>query len=59
MISVCTLEVAFSRLGTMFGTVEDYGEMFQDGIFQTRNESLSSTNQIGNPVAYKLVRVCS
>ncbi|KAG7597368.1 SANT/Myb domain [Arabidopsis suecica] len=41
----------------MFGNVEDYGEMFQDSIFQTRSGSLSSTNQIGNRVAYKLVRV--
>jgi len=43
----------------MFGNVKDYGETFQDSIFQTRNGSLSSTNQIGNPVTYKLVRVCS
>ncbi|AEE29593.1 TRF-like 3 [Arabidopsis thaliana] len=41
----------------MFGNVKDYGETFQDSIFQTRNGSLSSTNQIGNPVTYKLVRV--
>ncbi|CAN8292854.1 unnamed protein product [Cochlearia groenlandica] len=37
----------------MFGTVEDYGDMFQDSIVETRGASLSSTN----PVVYKLVRV--
>ncbi|KAL1224108.1 Telomere repeat-binding protein 4 [Cardamine amara subsp. amara] len=41
----------------MFGNVEDYGETFQDSVFQTRGGSLSSTNQVRNPVAYKLVRV--
>ncbi|CAH8381389.1 unnamed protein product [Eruca vesicaria subsp. sativa] len=41
----------------MFGSVEDYGEMFQDTVTQTRGASLSSENQIGNPVVYKLVRV--
>ncbi|ESQ35053.1 hypothetical protein EUTSA_v10007199mg [Eutrema salsugineum] len=40
----------------MFGTVEDYGEMFQDNVVQTRGASLSSANQIGDPVVYKLVR---
>ncbi|XP_023645840.1 uncharacterized protein LOC17897993 isoform X2 [Capsella rubella] len=41
----------------MFGTVEDYEEMFRDSIFQSRSGSLSSRNQTGNPVPYKLVRV--
>ncbi|CAA7056621.1 unnamed protein product [Microthlaspi erraticum] len=44
-------------MGPLFGSVEDYGEMFQDSIAQTRCASLSSTNQTGNPVVYKLVRV--
>ncbi|CAH2037159.1 unnamed protein product [Thlaspi arvense] len=44
-------------MGTMFGSVEDCGEMFQDTIVQTGGASLSSTTQIGNPVVYKLVRV--
>ncbi|KAL0694718.1 hypothetical protein Bca4012_061898 [Brassica carinata] len=44
-------------MGTMFGSVEDYGEMFQDTVAQTRDPSLSSENHIGNPVVYKLVRV--
>ncbi|XP_010476898.1 PREDICTED: uncharacterized protein LOC104756078 isoform X1 [Camelina sativa] len=42
----------------MFGTVEDYEEMLQHSAFlESRSRSLSSTNQTGNPVAYKLVRV--
>ncbi|CAN6879608.1 unnamed protein product [Brassica oleracea] len=44
-------------MGTMFGSVEDYGEMFQDTVAQTSGASLSSENQIENPVVYKLVRV--
>lgn len=46
-------------MGTMVGSVEDYGEMFQDAVDQTSGASLSSSNQIENPVVYKLVRVCS
>lgn len=46
-------------MGGMFGSVEDYGEMFQDAVAQTSGASLSSENQIENPVVYKLVRVCS
>lgn len=37
-------------MGPLFDSVEDYGEMFQNSIAQT--------NQTGNPVVYKLVRVC-
>ncbi|CAN7021213.1 unnamed protein product [Brassica rapa subsp. trilocularis] len=44
-------------MGTMVGSVEDYGEMFQDAVDQTSGASLSSSNQIENPVVYKLVRV--
>lgn len=44
-------------MGTMFGSVEDYGEMFRDTVSQTRDPSPSSENHIGNPVVYKLVRV--
>ncbi|VVA91655.1 unnamed protein product [Arabis nemorensis] len=44
-------------MGAMFGNVEDYGEMFQDISVETRGASLSTRNQIGNPVLYKLVRV--
>ncbi|KAJ4916036.1 TRF-like 3 [Raphanus sativus] len=44
-------------MGTMFGSVEDYGEMFRDTAAQTRDPSLSSENYIGTPVVYKLVRV--
>ncbi|XP_033131952.1 uncharacterized protein LOC103831770 isoform X4 [Brassica rapa] len=43
-------------MGTVVGTVEDCREMF-DVSAQTRITPFSSTNQIGNPVAYKLVRV--
>ncbi|CAN6935285.1 unnamed protein product [Brassica oleracea] len=43
-------------MGTVVGTVEDRREMF-DVSAQTRITPFSSTNQIGNPVAYKLVRV--
>ncbi|ESQ27923.1 hypothetical protein EUTSA_v10018282mg [Eutrema salsugineum] len=43
-------------MGTVVGTVEDCREMFE-GSAQTRITPFSSTNQIGNPVAYKLVRV--
>ncbi|KAJ0257235.1 TRF-like 3 [Hirschfeldia incana] len=44
-------------MGTMFGSVEDYGEMFRDTVAQTRDPSLSSENHAGDPVVYKLVRV--
>ncbi|KAH0877748.1 hypothetical protein HID58_065142, partial [Brassica napus] len=44
-------------LVTMFSAVFDYGEMFQDAVAQTSGASLSSENQIENPVVYKLVRV--
>ncbi|KAF2546807.1 hypothetical protein F2Q70_00020098 [Brassica cretica] len=44
-------------MGGMFGSVEDYGEMFQDAVAHTSGASLSSENQIENPVVYKLVRV--
>ncbi|XP_020865948.1 uncharacterized protein LOC9323508 isoform X3 [Arabidopsis lyrata subsp. lyrata] len=43
-------------MGTVVGTVEDRRDMFE-GSAQTRITPFSSTNQIGNPVAYKLVRV--
>nr|AAM61098.1 unknown [Arabidopsis thaliana] len=43
-------------MGTVVGTVEDRRDMFE-GNAQTRITPFSSTNQIGNPVAYKLVRV--
>ncbi|EOA33522.1 hypothetical protein CARUB_v10019876mg [Capsella rubella] len=43
-------------MGTVVGTVEDCREMFE-GSAQTRITPFSSSNQIGNPVAYKLVRV--
>ncbi|VVA95076.1 unnamed protein product [Arabis nemorensis] len=43
-------------MGTVVGTVEDRREIFE-GSVQTRITPFSSTNQIGNPVAYKLVRV--
>lgn len=47
-------------MGTMFGSVEDYGEMFQDTVAtQTRGASPCSTKQSGNPAVYRLVRVCS
>lgn len=45
-------------MGAMFANVEDYGEMFQDSSVETRGASFSTRNQIGNPVLYKLVRVC-
>ncbi|KAF8047484.1 hypothetical protein N665_3001s0002 [Sinapis alba] len=45
-------------MGTMFGSVEDYGEMFQDTVAtQTRGASTCSTKQSGNPAVYRLVRV--
>ncbi|CAL9240443.1 unnamed protein product [Arabidopsis halleri] len=43
-------------MGTVVGTVEDRRDMFE-GSAQTRITPFSSTNQIGNPVVYKLVRV--
>ncbi|KAG7586817.1 SANT/Myb domain [Arabidopsis thaliana x Arabidopsis arenosa] len=43
-------------MGTVVGTVEDRRDMFE-GSAQTMITPFSSTNQIGNPVAYKLVRV--
>ncbi|KAL1203764.1 Telomere repeat-binding protein 3 [Cardamine amara subsp. amara] len=43
-------------MGTVVGTVDDCREMFE-GSSQTRITPFSSTNQIENPVAYKLVRV--
>ncbi|CAH8359457.1 unnamed protein product [Eruca vesicaria subsp. sativa] len=43
-------------MGTVVGTVEDCREMFDVSV-QTMITSFPSTNQIGNPVAYKLVRV--
>ncbi|CDY48303.1 BnaC05g13570D [Brassica napus] len=44
-------------LVTVFSAVFDYGEMFQDAVAHTSGASLSSENQIENPVVYKLVRV--
>ncbi|CAA7043037.1 unnamed protein product [Microthlaspi erraticum] len=43
-------------MGTVVGSVDDCREMFE-GSAQTRISPFSSTNQIGSPVAYKLVRV--
>ncbi|KAJ0241020.1 TRF-like 6 [Hirschfeldia incana] len=43
-------------MGTVVGAVEDCRDMFEVSA-QTRITPFSSTNQIGNPVAYKLVRV--
>ncbi|XP_010416023.1 PREDICTED: uncharacterized protein LOC104701948 isoform X3 [Camelina sativa] len=51
----CVFEVGFA-MGTAVGTVEDCREMFE-GSAQTSVTPSSPTNQIGNPVAYKLVRV--
>ena len=45
-------------MGTVVGNVEDCREMFEGSAAQTRITPFSSTNQIKNPVAYKLVRVC-
>ena len=55
-ISGLCVGVWFIYMGTVVGTVEDCREMF-DVSAQTRITPFSSTNQIGNPVAYKLVRV--
>ncbi|CAH8331576.1 unnamed protein product [Eruca vesicaria subsp. sativa] len=44
-------------MGTVVGTVEDCREMFESSAAQTRIAPFSPTNQIENPVAYKLVRV--
>ncbi|KAJ0256381.1 SANT/Myb domain-containing protein [Hirschfeldia incana] len=44
-------------MGTVVGTVDDCIEMFESSAAQTRITSFSPTNQIENPVAYKLVRV--
>ncbi|CAG7903580.1 unnamed protein product [Brassica rapa] len=44
-------------MGTVVGNVEDCREMFEGSAAQTRITPFSSTNQIKNPVAYKLVRV--
>nr|VDD63131.1 unnamed protein product [Brassica oleracea] len=44
-------------MGTVGGNVKDCREMFEGSAAQTRITPFSSTNQIKNPVAYKLVRV--
>lgn len=44
-------------MGTVVGTVEDCRDMFEGNAQTRRITPFSSTNQIGNPVAYKLVRV--